>query len=193
MKKRIITIGLWTGIFMATVIVAYAITNLFSTISQTSEFSKKQIFQFNLDTGMNSGEVGPGDSFSVSPVIFNDATEEMYVFVEIQMPEYTDSSLPESGDSLLYTFDVNDEWTLVESSNGTVVYAYGSAEMTALQPGDSTSALTEQMTMRSISNAEYADIDDINIKITGYAIGTEGVSMSLTDAWSECKSIGNIQ
>lgn len=27
------------------------------------------------------------DSFSV---IFNDATEEMYVFVEIQMPEYTD-------------------------------------------------------------------------------------------------------
>lgn len=50
---------------------------------------------------------------------------------EIQMPEYTDSSLPESGDSLLYTFDVNEEWTLAESGNGTVVYAYGRADMTA--------------------------------------------------------------
>ena len=126
-------------------------------------------------------------------MIFNDATEEMYVFVEIQMPEYTDSSLPDSEDSLLYTFDVNEEWTLVESDNGIVVYAYGSAEMTVLSPGDSTSALTEQITMISISNAKYAAIDDINITITSYAIGIEGVSTNPTDAWNECKSIGNIQ
>ena len=66
---------------MATMIVACVITNLFFTKSHTSEFSKKQIFQFDLDTGMNSGEVGPGDCFSVSPVIFNDATDEMYVFI----------------------------------------------------------------------------------------------------------------
>lgn len=141
---------------------------------------------------MNNGEVGPGDRFSVSPVIFDDATEEMYVFVKIQMPEYTDFSQSESGDLLLYTFDVNDEWTVVESGNGTVIYAYGSAEMTVLIPGDSTSALTEQMTMRSISNAEYADIEDINITITGYTIGTEGVSTNPTEAWNQCKLIGNI-
>ena len=65
MKKRIITTGLWIGIFMATVIVVYAITSLFLTKSQTSEFSKKQIFQFDLDTGLSSSEVGPGDSFAV--------------------------------------------------------------------------------------------------------------------------------
>ena len=177
---------------MATVIVAYAITNLFFTKSQTSEFTKKQIFQFDLDTGLRSGEIGPGDSFSVSPVIINDATEEMYVFVEIQMPEYLASSLPESGDSLLYTFDANEEWILVESDNETVVYAYGSAEMTALQPGESTSALTTQMTMKSITNAEYAAIDDVNITITGYAMGTDGMSTIPTDAWNECKTIGNI-
>ena len=50
---------------MATVIVVYAITSLFLTKSQTSEFSKKQIFQFDLDTGLSSSEVGPGDSFAV--------------------------------------------------------------------------------------------------------------------------------
>ena len=48
------------------------------------------------------------------------------------------------------------------------------------------------MTMRSISNAEYAVIDDINITITGYAIGTEDVSTNPKDAWNECKEIGNL-
>ena len=170
---------------MATVIVSYAVTNLFFMKSQTSDFSKKQIFQFDLDTGLTSGEVGPGDSFSVSPMVFNDATEEMYVFVGIQMPT--------TSDGMLYIFDADEEWTLVESGNGTVVYAYGTDEMTLLGSGDNTSALTNQMTMQSISNAEYAGIDDINITITGYAIGTEGVSTNPTDAWNECKAIGEME
>lgn len=182
---------------MATAIVICAITSLFFTSSKSSKFSKEQIFQFDLDTGLSSGEIGPGDSFSVSPVIYNDATEEMYVFLEIQMPDYTSDNTDSSlSDSLLYPYDVNGEWTLVESSergNGIVVYAYGSANMTALQPGESTSALTEQMTMRSITNAEYAAIDDINIIITGYAMGTEGMSTNSADAWNECRTIGTIQ
>ena len=185
MKKKIITIGLWTGIFMATMIVACAITNLFFTKSHTSEFSKKKIFQFDLNTGMNGGEVGPGDSFPVSPVIFNDATEEMYVFIQVDMVT--------TADGVLYLFDVDDEWTPVENSNGTVVYAYGNNEMTVLSPDESTSALTSQMTMQSISNTEYAAVDDINITITGYAIGIDDVSTNPTDAWNECKTIGNIQ
>ena len=170
---------------MATVMVAYAITSLFFTKSQTSELSKKQIFQFDLETGMNSGEIGPGDSFAVNPVITNDATEEMYVFVKIQMPT------TENG--VLYTFEAGEEWTLVESGNGTVVYAYGITEMTVLSPGDSTSALTNQMTMKSISNAEYAAVDDINITITGYAIGVEGVATNPMEEWNQCKVIGNIE
>ena len=184
-KKRIITSGLWIGIFIATVIVAYAITSLFFTKSQTSDFSKKQIFQFDLDTGLGSGEVGPGDSFSVSPVISNDATEEMYVFIQVDMPA--------TADGVLYSFDADDEWCFLSEDGGTVVYAYGSAEMTVLYPGDSTSALTNQMTMKSISNAEYAGIDDINITITGYAMGTEDMSTNPVDAWNECKTIGDIQ
>ena len=65
--------------------------------------------------------------------------------------------------------------------------------MTALQPGESTSALTEQMTMDEISNAEYAAIDDINITITGYAIGTENMSTNPIESWNQCMEIGNIQ
>ena len=170
---------------MATVIVAYAVTNLFFTKSQTSEFSKKQIFQFDLDTGLSSGEVGPGDSFSVSPVIFNDATEEMYVFIQVDMPE--------TANGMLYSFEADADWCFISEDGGTVVYAYGNSEMTALQPGESTSALTEQMTMDEVSNAEYAAIDDINITITGYAIGTEDMSTNPTELWNQCMEIGNIQ
>lgn len=184
LKKKIITIGLWAGIFLTTVIVAYAITNLFFTQSRTTGFSKKVVFQFDLGIGTSSGEVGPGDSISVNPVVTNSATEDMYVFVKVQMPEWDGSPL--------YTFHAGDAWVLVESGEGVVVYAYANPEMTILNPGDSTSALTDQMSMRSISNAEYAEIDDINITVTGYAIGIEDVSTNPEDAWNECKSIGNL-
>ena len=98
-----------------------------------------------------------------------------------------------TADGALYSFDADDEWCFLSEDGGTIVYAYGSAEMTALSPGESTSALTNQMTMKSISNAEYAGIDDINIIITGYAMGTEDMSTIPAEAWCQCKEIGNIQ
>lgn len=185
MNKKAVGIGIACGIFLGTTIIVYAITSLFFTSSETSNLSKKTVFQFDLTTDMAETEVGPEDSFSVRPVIFNDATEEMYVFIHVDMPTTVDGEL--------YSFDVDDGWTLVESGNGTVVYAYGNNEMTLLCPGDSTSALTSQMTMKSISKAEYAAVDDINITITGYAIGIEDVSVNPVDAWNECKAIGDIQ
>lgn len=66
-------------------------------------------------TGLNGGEVGPGDSFSVNPVIYNDATEDMFVFIRVDMP-FVDGSP-------LYTFEVDRDWTQVESDGGVVVYA----------------------------------------------------------------------
>ena len=90
------------------------------------EFSKKVIFLFDLGIGMSAGEVGPGDSVSVNPVVTNSATEDMYVFVKIQMPEWDGSPL--------YTFRADDAWTLVESEGGAVIYAYANPEMTVLSP-----------------------------------------------------------
>ena len=72
------------------------------------------------------------------------------------------------------------------------MHAYGSEDMTTLAPGESTTALTEQMTMKSITNAEYAGIDDINITITGYAIGTEDVGTNPQEAWTYCKGLAGI-
>ena len=65
--------------------------------------------------------------------------------------------------------------------------------MTVLSPGNCTTALTEQMTMRSITNVEYAGIDDINITLTGYAIGVEDVPTAPVEAWDYCKLIEESQ
>ena len=48
MKKKIIITGLLVGIFMATVIAAYAITTLFLAKSQTTGQSKKKYFSLIL-------------------------------------------------------------------------------------------------------------------------------------------------
>ena len=180
--KRIAKAGMAVGILFGSALVAYAITSLLFTQSQTSSFQKKTIFRFNLSTGLTSGEIGPGDSFSTSPTIENDATEDMYVFIKVEMPTAW------SGEKL-YEFNVDSSWVEVEYG----VYAYGGEAMTVLTPGDSTTALTEQMTMRSITNAEYAGIDDINITLTGYAIGVENVPTVPEEAWVYCKSIEELQ
>ena len=185
MNKKAVRIGVACGILLGATMIVYAITSLFFTNSETSKLNKKTVFQFNLTTDMSATEVGPGDSFDVKPVVYSDATEEMYVFIQVDMPTLVDGDL--------YSFDVNEEWIPVESRNGTVVYAYGSTDMTVVSPGENTCELTSQMTMQSISNTEYAAVDDINITITGYAIGIEDVSTNPTDAWNECKTIGNIQ
>ena len=116
MNKKLAKVGMAVGIFLGAVVVAYAITNLFFIKSYTTSFTKKQIFQFNLNTGLNSAEVGPGDSFPVNPVIYNDATEDMFVFIEIEMPLVWTTPL--------YSFTPSDEWCVVESDGGVVVYAY---------------------------------------------------------------------
>lgn len=73
---------------------------------------------------MVATEVGPGDSFDVKPVIYNDATEEMYVFIQVDMPV--------TADGALYSVAVGDDWRVVSEDDGTVVYAYGNSEMIAL-------------------------------------------------------------
>ena len=145
------------------------------------KFIKKNSFQFDLTTDMVATEVGPGDYFEVKPVIYNAATEDMYVFIQVDMPTI--------GDRTLYSFNVDSDWSPVSINGGTVVYAYAGSEMTTLQPGDYTSSFTEKMTMNDISYAEYAVIDDINVTITGYAIGTKEISMEPVEAWNQCKGI----
>lgn len=182
--KRIMKIAVMIGLLVIGGAGVYALTQYYLTKSIKSEFTKKHIFTFDLSTGLTPEEIGPRDSFYVNPSVYNDSTEEMYVFLSLDMPLVSEIAL--------YSYEIdNESWIMVEEAGGTVVYAYASnGIMTPLQPGDTTIALTDQMSMLDISNAEYAVIDDINLTITGYGMGTEDVPTDPNDAWVYCKAIG---
>lgn len=74
---------------------------------------------------------------------------------------------------------------LVQNDAGKEVYAYGGSEMEKLFPNESNEALTTEISMKTISNAEYVAIDDINITITEYDIDTENTSSDVESAWNE--------
>lgn len=179
--KKFLRKGIFLGAFLGIGVTVYALVRMFYMHEVRSDFSKKQIFEFELNAEMASQELGPGDSFAVSPVIDNTATEEMYVFIEVDMPE--------SNGEPLYTFDANDEWILVEGNTEHYVYAYGADELTKLFPGEETVSLTEQMMMKNMSNAEFAGIDDINVTITGVGIDTNGTTEDPERVWEECKAM----
>lgn len=128
--------------------------------------------------------MAPGDSFNFNVAITNDATEEMYVFLVVEQPVCNGQSL--------YTYSVNSNYSAVYNTPEKQVYAYAGDEMIPIQPGERTDALTTQMTMKNISNAEYANIVDLNVTVTGYAIGTEDISTVPNEAWNLCKVIGDI-
>ena len=69
----------------------------------------------------------------------------------------------------------------------------GDSEMYVLTPGEATIPLFEMMTMKSMSNAEYASIEDINGTFTGYVIDIEDISVDPIEVWNICKELGNIE
>ena len=173
--KNIAKAGMALGLFLGAALVTYALTSFFTKKEIFLTPQKKPIFEIVVTGGDQPGEIGPGDSFSTSPTVYNDATEEMYVFITVS-------------DDGLYEFELGEGWVKVDDG----VYAYGGEEMTTLAPGETTKPLTSEMKMREISRAEFAELSDLSIKITGYAIGTEDVSAVPSEAWEVCKSIGSI-
>ena len=156
-------------------VVAYAVTSLFfASPTQTSEYEKRTYFEFVMnDVFTASGEVGPGESMSVNPVITSDASADMYVFIRVEMP-----ALGESG---LYTLTPSSAWSVQESGvqgdRWVTVYRYDSV----LTPGASTTALTSNLTMVDMSHAEFSEVTELNVSMTGYACGTE--DLELENAW----------
>lgn len=126
-------------------------------------------------------DLGPGDSALLNPVVENSSTEKMFVFIEVVMPVIENAPL--------YEFAVDEDWILVESYGGSEVFAYGGDQLSMLFPGDSTTPLMPSITMKQISNAEYSEIDNINISITGYAIDCQGYTTVPSEVWDELKAL----
>ena len=109
------------------------------------------------------------------------------MFVSVDTPSLENESI--------FEYIAGDDWVCVEDTADRQVYAYGSADaLTTLALAESTSPMTTQMTMKNISSADYAGIDDINVTITGYAVETSEVGVTTpSEAWTWCKQTYNLQ
>lgn len=177
--KRSTAVILILAILAMTTVVAYAVTTLFfKGETQTSDYSKKTYFEFDGSGFFTaSGEVGPGESMSINPVISSNATIGMYVFIRVEMPEYNGGGL--------YDIDVNSGWECIESgaSGDKYIAVYRFNDVVA--PGASTTALSSSLTMVDMSLSDYADLSDINVNMIGYACGAE--DETLDTAWESIK------
>ncbi len=178
--KRSTTVIITLLLLAMTTVVAYAVTTLFFMgDTQTSDYSKKTYFEFEGSSFFTaSGEVGPGESMSINPVISSESTVDMYVFIRVEMPGYNGAGL--------YELNTGSGWECIESgANGDKwfsVYRYNNV----LAPGASTMALGSSLTMVDMSLADYVDLTDINVTMTGYACGAE--DETIDTAWESIKA-----
>lgn len=177
--KRSTAVILILVMLALTTVVAYAVTTLFfKGEPQTSDYSKKTYFEFEGEGFFTaSGEVGPGESMSINPVITSEATVDMYVFIKVEMPSFSSAGL--------YNLNTGSGWSVEESGvvgdKYVTVYRYNDI----LTPGASTNALGSSLTMVNMSLADYADLSDINVTMTGYACCAEDEEPST--AWESIK------
>lgn len=180
MKKRLATILITLALLMTTTVVAYALVTYISTKTQTSSFTKKEYFEMSgSEIFAASSEVGPGEKVSINPMITSMSSVDMYAFIRVEMPRYSSGGL--------YDLTVNDGWSLVErgESNGTwvEVYRYDSE----LKPDQSTTVLANKLTMVNITMAEFAEIEEIDVSMTGFACRVADVA-GIDEAWDYIKS-----
>ena len=180
MKKRLTTILIALALLMTTTVVAYALVTYITTMTQTSSFTKKEYFEMSgSEIFSASSEVGPGETASINPTITSMSSVDMYVFIKVEMPGY-------NGDGL-YELNVDTGWSMVESgeSNGTWVEVY--RYDTELKPDQSTTVLANKLTMVNMTLAEFAEIEEIDVSMTGFACRVADVA-GIDGAWDYIKS-----
>ncbi|MBQ7196609.1 MAG: hypothetical protein IJS40_04295 [Synergistaceae bacterium] len=152
---------------------------------QVSGLIPKTFFEFQCpDFFPQNLEIGPGDTFSVNPIITSDATIPMYCFFVMEMPvAYVNNTK-----TPIYDFNLNDPWkqirdVLIDDNKATYIFQYEYS----LSPGDSTLKLMDNLKMKEMSREDYAYAlayldNNINIKLTGYACWRDDDNFNVDDA-----------
>ena len=162
-------------------ITAYVSSLLFfKSDSQTSTYNKKDIFEFTVNEFFaESGDFGPGESKSINPIVASDASIDSYVVIVVEMPKYSNGGL--------YTINKSDAWFLIESWSSSDSWFEAYRYNDTISAGAATTALGDTITMADMTNAQYGQLNDLNVKMTAYACGTDE-SETLDTAWATIKT-----
>ncbi len=174
--SRITHMVIITVLFLSIIIVAYAAISTLISRTWRSDLTKGDIFEMELVQGAVNGEIVPGQSISISPVVKNMGTKDDLAFVKIEMPTIPSSNSP------AYTFTVDESmWTKVEESSGMIVYGYNDV----LGVDGETDVLCDSMTMVEMSGTDFVGLADVNVEIVGYLADRETYGEDVGNAWRE--------
>jgi hypothetical protein len=151
----------------------------FSSDSQISDYSKKDIFEFTVNEFFTESRgFGPDESKSINPIVTSDASIDSYAVIVVEMPKYSTGGL--------YMINSSDDWVLVESwSQGDSWFeAYRYNDM--LSAGAATTALGSTITMVDMPNAQYGQLNELNVSMSAYARGVDE-GETLDSAWNTIK------
>lgn len=138
-----------------------------------------------------SGEnILPNSVISKDPQIKNTGANEAYVFMKVRVPNRwvqgmnEDGTFGESGEQDVFTYAVNNGWTLIDSNTvpddaSEYVYAYtnGSGNLNALAINETTNPIFDEVKFINI-NEGNVDGENLEIKVEGLAIQTTDLGTS---------------
>lgn len=138
-------------------------------------------------------DITPNQTIKKDPRITNTGLNDIYAFLEVQVPVKhivtvgADGNKLPAADTELFTYKVNDGWFKVQDSDITssgkitahrYVYAYGTeTACTVLKKGESTSTLFDSITFVNAIEGQV-DEETLNIPIKSYAIQAEHIGNS---------------
>ena len=169
--------------FLAIPIIAYAASRLMAnTDSQTIHIGHENYVKITPSKFFPAeAKLKPGDSFSINPTLTNDGSVDMYMFMRAEMPVYSNSGL--------FEINIGSGWELIkseidpnDSSQWIEVYRY----QQMVPPDQTTTAMADKVTLKKISNYEFAQMGDMPITMTGYGCAVSEATAGT--AWGEIES-----
>lgn len=139
--------------------------------------------------------VVPNEEVEKDPQIKNNGTNDMYVFLKVEMPyaevitANADGTKNAAAWMELFTYEINDGWVamgapVADKVNGmyTQIYAYAADdEMIALSKDVTTPALFDSVKLQNIVEGQNIEGSTENIVITAYGIQTDNINGGKTD------------
>lgn len=187
-------------LLVAAILITGALAYLTATDSKENKFTVGNVSieltepNWNEENGKN---IVPGETIAKDPQIENTSLNDAYVYIMVTVPKKDQITVNENGSAVvkdnlqLFTYDVNDNWTLINSKsddaneNNYYVYAYN----TALAPQGKTEPLFEEVTFANIVSGQIESTEELEILVNGYAIqsnnvyNAEGNPATAEEAW----------
>lgn len=137
----------------------------------------------------NGKNITPSQTIAKDPKITNDGANDAFVFMSVKVPTATiktanaDGSVNAAAKKELFSYDVNDSWTMIkkttETSSVTYVYAYVGTDgnMKALKPGSTTQPVFDSVTF---VNAIEGQLDNKTLTIDVNSMGIQASDLNTT-------------